>query len=148
MWSGCRAVECFGEDPQRNVRYYSWSLTIDRWLSLFISGVAVPRSRRPDPRNLRPAPRRPARSRLQRLCPGMSLSSLRMPSVISFPGDIGNIIFLLLLIFSQLDLETISPSWEEDVKKVGLLKRNCFASVFAKYFDLQAAGMSIRNNRC
>ena len=26
------------------------------------------------------------------------------------------------------------------MKKVGLLKRNCFASVFAKYFDLQAAG--------
>lgn len=40
----------------------------------------------------------------------------------------------------QLDLENISDSWEEDVKKVGLLKRNCFASVFTKYFDLQAAG--------
>jgi len=40
----------------------------------------------------------------------------------------------------QLDLENVSPTWEDDVKKVGLLKRNCFASVFAKYFDLQAAG--------
>jgi len=40
----------------------------------------------------------------------------------------------------QLDLENVSPTWEDDVKKVGLLKRNCFASVFSKYFDLQAAG--------
>ena len=26
------------------------------------------------------------------------------------------------------------------IKKIGLLKRNCFASVFEKYFDLQAKG--------
>ena len=40
----------------------------------------------------------------------------------------------------RLDLENIADDWEESIKKVGLLKRNCFASVFAKYFDLQAAG--------
>merc|ERR1712071_166841 len=31
-------------------------------------------------------------------------------------------------------------NWEEVVKKVGLLKRNCFASVFEKYFEFQEQG--------
>ncbi|KAH3719715.1 probable actin-related protein 2/3 complex subunit 2 [Dreissena polymorpha] len=36
------------------------------------------------------------------------------------------------------DLENIPPNWEELVKKTSLLKRNCFASVFEKYFKIQA----------
>lgn len=36
-----------------------------------------------------------------------------------------------------IDLENIPANWEEIVQKVGLLKRNCFASVFEKYFDFQ-----------
>lgn len=36
-----------------------------------------------------------------------------------------------------IDLENIPDNWEEIVQKVGLLKRNCFASVFEKYFDFQ-----------
>lgn len=39
-----------------------------------------------------------------------------------------------------LDLENIPADWPEVVKKVGLLKRNCFASVFEKYFDFQEQG--------
>ncbi|KAI8439636.1 hypothetical protein MSG28_013353 [Choristoneura fumiferana] len=39
-----------------------------------------------------------------------------------------------------LDLENIPEDWEETVKKVGLLKRNCFASVFERYFRLQEDG--------
>ncbi|CAH0564865.1 unnamed protein product [Brassicogethes aeneus] len=39
-----------------------------------------------------------------------------------------------------VDLETIPQNWEEVVKKIGLLKRNCFASVFEKYFDFQEKG--------
>lgn len=38
------------------------------------------------------------------------------------------------------DLDNIPPDWEEVVKKIGLLKRNCFASVFEKYFDFQEQG--------
>jgi hypothetical protein len=37
----------------------------------------------------------------------------------------------------QLDLSTVPENWEELVKKCGLLKRNCFAAVFEKYFDFQ-----------
>ncbi|WAQ95085.1 ARPC2-like protein, partial [Mya arenaria] len=37
----------------------------------------------------------------------------------------------------QFDLENIPPNWEELVKKTSLLKRNCFASVFEKYFKIQ-----------
>lgn len=37
----------------------------------------------------------------------------------------------------QLDLGNIPENWEEIVKKCGLLKRNCFAAVFEKYFDFQ-----------
>lgn len=40
----------------------------------------------------------------------------------------------------QLDLENIPDNWEELVSKCGRLKRNCFASVFTKYFELQASG--------
>lgn len=40
-----------------------------------------------------------------------------------------------------IDLENIPENWEEVAKKVGLLKRNCFASVFEKYFDFQEQGL-------
>merc|ERR1719187_794262 len=36
-----------------------------------------------------------------------------------------------------LDLETLPQDWQSLVKKIGLLKRNCFASVFRKYFEFQ-----------
>jgi len=38
------------------------------------------------------------------------------------------------------DLENVPQDHEEVVKKVGLLKRNCFASVFEKYFEFQEKG--------
>ncbi|XP_045168557.2 actin-related protein 2/3 complex subunit 2-like [Mercenaria mercenaria] len=38
------------------------------------------------------------------------------------------------------DLENIPSDWEAKVEKAGLLKRNCFASVFEKYFAFQQAG--------
>lgn len=37
----------------------------------------------------------------------------------------------------QVDLTNIPEDWEEIVKKCGRLKRNCFASVFEKYFEFQ-----------
>ncbi|XP_043278727.1 probable actin-related protein 2/3 complex subunit 2 [Venturia canescens] len=37
----------------------------------------------------------------------------------------------------QIDLENLPEDWESLVKKVSLLKRHCFASVFEKYFDYQ-----------
>ena len=37
----------------------------------------------------------------------------------------------------QVDLSNIPEDWEEMVKKCGRLKRNCFASVFEKYFEFQ-----------
>ncbi|KAK2187890.1 hypothetical protein NP493_151g01031 [Ridgeia piscesae] len=40
------------------------------------------------------------------------------------------------------DLENLPSNQEEVIKKVGLLKRNCFASVFEKYFDFQTQGTS------
>jgi len=40
----------------------------------------------------------------------------------------------------QLDLANIPDNWEEIVKKAGLLKRNCFAAVFEKYFEFQEKG--------
>lgn len=43
--------------------------------------------------------------------------------------------------FSLLvNLENIPDDWELLVKKIGQLKRNCFASVFEKYFDFQEKG--------
>jgi len=38
------------------------------------------------------------------------------------------------------DLENIPDNWEEMVSKASHLKRNCFASVFEKYFNFQEAG--------
>ncbi|KAL1494150.1 hypothetical protein ABEB36_009794 [Hypothenemus hampei] len=40
----------------------------------------------------------------------------------------------------HLDLDNIPSDWPQVVKNLGLLKRNCFASVFEKYFDFQEAG--------
>ena len=37
----------------------------------------------------------------------------------------------------QVDLGNVPENWEEIVKKCGLLKRNCFAAVFEKYFEFQ-----------
>ena len=37
-------------------------------------------------------------------------------------------------------LDNIPDDFEEVVKKAALLKRNCFASVFEKYFEFQAKG--------
>ena len=39
----------------------------------------------------------------------------------------------------QIDLGNIPDNWEEIVKKCGLLKRNCFAAVFEKYFGWNKA---------
>lgn len=36
-----------------------------------------------------------------------------------------------------IDLEKLPEDWEALVRKVALLKRHCFASVFEKYFDFQ-----------
>lgn len=38
------------------------------------------------------------------------------------------------------DLDNVPSNWPEVIKKIGLLKRNCFASVFEKYFDFQEKG--------
>lgn len=40
-----------------------------------------------------------------------------------------------------IDLENIPDNYEEIAQKIGLLKRNCFASVFEKYFDFQEQGL-------
>lgn len=39
-----------------------------------------------------------------------------------------------------VDLEKLPDDWQGLVKKIGLLKRNCFASVFQKYFEFQENG--------
>ena len=39
-------------------------------------------------------------------------------------------------------LENVPANHKEVVKKAGLLKRNCFASVFEKYFEFQEKGES------
>lgn len=39
-----------------------------------------------------------------------------------------------------MNLEEIPEDWEQIAKRIGLLKRNCFASVFEKYFDFQEQG--------
>jgi len=41
-----------------------------------------------------------------------------------------------------IDLENIPSDWEQVAHKVGLLKRNCFASVFEMYFDFKEKGES------
>lgn len=40
-----------------------------------------------------------------------------------------------------VDLDNVPDNYEEIAKKIGLLKRNCFASVFEKYFDFQEQGL-------
>ncbi|KAG8199504.1 hypothetical protein JTE90_009351 [Oedothorax gibbosus] len=40
----------------------------------------------------------------------------------------------------QFDLESIPQSYDDLILKAGLLKRNCFASVFEKYFEFQERG--------
>ncbi|XP_066977081.1 actin-related protein 2/3 complex subunit 2 isoform X3 [Macrobrachium rosenbergii] len=40
-----------------------------------------------------------------------------------------------------IDLEKLPEDWHALVKKIGLLKRNCFASVFQKYFECQEEGI-------
>jgi actin related protein 2/3 complex subunit 2 len=42
------------------------------------------------------------------------------------------------------DLENIPGNWQEMVEKAALLKRNCFASVFEKYFKYQEEGVESR----
>lgn len=44
-----------------------------------------------------------------------------------------------------VDLENIPTNWEEIAQKIGMLKRNCFASVFEKYFDFQEQGEEDKN---
>ena len=48
--------------------------------------------------------------------------------------------FLGFSVSVLIDLENIPDNWEEIAQKIGLLKRNCFASVFEKYFDFQEQG--------
>lgn len=43
-----------------------------------------------------------------------------------------------------IDLENIPENWEKIAQTVGLLKRNCFASVFEKYFDFQEQGEEVQ----
>ncbi|XP_044758212.1 probable actin-related protein 2/3 complex subunit 2 [Coccinella septempunctata] len=54
-------------------------------------------------------------------------------SLLTTPEDNFNVTLLI-------NLEDIPENWQEVVKKIGLLKRNCFASVFEKYFDFQEKG--------
>ncbi|KAL3274637.1 hypothetical protein HHI36_016017 [Cryptolaemus montrouzieri] len=54
-------------------------------------------------------------------------------SYLTTPEDNFNVSILM-------NLEDIPKNWPEVVKKIGLLKRNCFASVFEKYFDFQERG--------
>lgn len=52
-------------------------------------------------------------------------------------------VFIFLLGYNVsvlINLEDIPSDWEQVAKKIGLLKRNCFASVFEKYFDFQEQG--------
>lgn len=50
------------------------------------------------------------------------------------------VLFLGYNVSVLVDLENIPTNWEEIAQKIGLLKRNCFASVFEKYFDYQEQG--------
>ena len=40
------------------------------------------------------------------------------------------------------DLDNIPTDYKDVIRKAGLLKRNCFASVFEKYFEFQEKGES------
>uniref|UniRef100_A0A4W3GUU6 Arp2/3 complex 34 kDa subunit n=1 Tax=Callorhinchus milii TaxID=7868 RepID=A0A4W3GUU6_CALMI len=44
-----------------------------------------------------------------------------------------------------IDLENIPANREELVHQAGMLKRNCFASVFEKYFNFQADGKEVES---
>lgn len=54
-------------------------------------------------------------------------------SLLSTPEDGYNV----SLVF---DFETVPDNYEELIQKTGMLKRNCFASVFEKYFEFQERG--------
>lgn len=43
-----------------------------------------------------------------------------------------------------INLDDIPKNYKELIQKIGLLKRNCFASVFEKYFKFQQDGESGR----
>lgn len=43
-------------------------------------------------------------------------------------------------ILLDMDTDNVPEDWQDIVKKVGLLKRNCFASVFETYFRFQEDG--------
>ena len=66
------------------------------------------------------------------------------------PGQvIGNFVvhFVLTILVGYnvsllFDLDNVPSNHKEVVKKAGLLKRNCFASVFEKYFEFQSKGES------
>ena len=50
---------------------------------------------------------------------------------------VNKIYFLGYNVSLLYDLENIPDNWTELVHKAALLKRNCFASVFHKYFEFQ-----------
>ena len=57
-------------------------------------------------------------------------------------SSIFNFKFLGYNVSLLFDLENVPANHKEVVKKAGLLKRNCFASVFEKYFEFQEKGES------
>lgn len=65
----------------------------------------------------------------------MYCTHFRKPCVCFFILNAGYNVSLLY------DLENLPQNQEEAIKKAGLLKRNCFASVFEKYFDFQQKEM-------
>lgn len=54
-------------------------------------------------------------------------------SLLTVPEDGYNVSLLF-------DFENIPENYEELIQKTGMLKRNCFASVFEKYFEFQEKG--------
>lgn len=54
-------------------------------------------------------------------------------SLLTVPEDGYNVSLLF-------DFENIPDNYEELIQKTGMLKRNCFASVFEKYFEFQEKG--------
>lgn len=65
---------------------------------------------------------------------------MHLPKSGILTNKISTYIFLGYNVSVLIDLENIPENWQEIVKKCGLLKRNCFASVFQKYFDFQEKG--------
>jgi len=45
------------------------------------------------------------------------------------------------------DLKNLPPNYEDLIQKAGLLKRNCFASVFEKYFEYQEKGEELGGSK-